>query len=220
MADKKLNRAPVADANAAKDNIRRFERELMAHPTMAEILAYARSWHACRDEGGAWILGPSKFVGYENNSGDAYRKSHNEDDGRVTERILSHWFKPVEPGTALHGELTGVLRRLFARYGKTPNKLTRINVLEADLGSLAAQSKSRDRQSAVEDRITIDPKVCGGRPCIRGMRMRVSDILDMLAGGADRAEILTDFPYIEDTDIDAALEYAARSVDHRVIRAA
>ncbi|MGD0864211.1 MAG: DUF433 domain-containing protein [Rhizomicrobium sp.] len=74
--------------------------------------------------------------------------------------------------------------------------------------------------SGIEHRITVDPKVCGGRPCIRGMRIRVSDILDMLAGGAERAEILTDFPYIEDADIDAALEYAARSVDHRMIRAA
>lgn len=215
-----MKRGPVADANAAKDNIRRFERELLAHPAMADVLAYARSWHACRNEGGNWILGPSKFVGYENNSGDAYQKNHNEDDGRVTERNLSHWFKPVEPGTALHGELTGVLRRLFARYGKTPNKLTRINVLQSDLGSLAARSKSRNGLSGIEHRITVDPKVCGGRPCIRGMRIRVSDILDMLAGGAERAEILTDFPYIEDADIDAALEYAARSVDHRMIRAA
>ena len=69
-------------------------------------------------------------------------------------------------------------------------------------------------------RVTTDPKVCGGRPCIRGMRIRVSDVLDMLASGADRAEILSDYPYLEKADIDAALAYAARSVDHRVIRAA
>lgn len=69
-------------------------------------------------------------------------------------------------------------------------------------------------------RITVDPDVLAGRPSIRGLRIRVSDILSMLAGGAERAEILSDFPYLESQDIEAALEYAARSVDHRVIDAA
>jgi uncharacterized protein (DUF433 family) len=68
------------------------------------------------------------------------------------------------------------------------------------------------------DRITVDPEVFGGRPCIRGLRVR--DILDMLAGGASRAEILEDFPYLEKDDIAAALEYASRHVDHPVIRPA
>jgi len=72
----------------------------------------------------------------------------------------------------------------------------------------------------VSTRITIDPEVCGGRPCIRGLRIRVKDILDMLAGGATRQEILTDYPYLEDEDITAALEYASRATDHPVIAAA
>ena len=70
------------------------------------------------------------------------------------------------------------------------------------------------------NRITIDPEVCGGRPCIRGIRIRVKDILDMLAGGSTREEILADYPYLEDEDITAALEYAGRAVDHPVIAAA
>jgi uncharacterized protein (DUF433 family) len=70
------------------------------------------------------------------------------------------------------------------------------------------------------DRITTDPEIFGGRPCIRGMRVRVKDILDMLAGGATRAEILDDFPYLEEGDIAAALEYAAQHVDHPVIHPA
>lgn len=70
------------------------------------------------------------------------------------------------------------------------------------------------------DRITVDPEVFGGRPCIRGLRVRVKDILDILAGGASRAEILDDFPYLEEDDIAAALEYASRHVDHPVIRPA
>jgi uncharacterized protein (DUF433 family) len=68
------------------------------------------------------------------------------------------------------------------------------------------------------DRITSDPNVMGGRPCIRGQRIRVSDILDMLANGATHDEILHDFPYLEREDIAATLEYAARHLDHPVIR--
>jgi uncharacterized protein (DUF433 family) len=70
------------------------------------------------------------------------------------------------------------------------------------------------------DRITMDPQVCGGRPCIRGMRIRVKDVLDMLAGGASREEILEDYPYLEDADITAALEYAAEQADHVTLRVA
>jgi len=70
------------------------------------------------------------------------------------------------------------------------------------------------------ERITMDPQVCGGRPCIRGMRIRVKDVLDMLAGGASREEILEDYPYLEDADITAALEYAAEQADHVTLRVA
>lgn len=69
-------------------------------------------------------------------------------------------------------------------------------------------------------RITIDPAQCGGRPCIRGQRIRVADILDLLASGASREEILEDYPYMEDDDITAALEYAARQSDHAILHAA
>ena len=60
------------------------------------------------------------------------------------------------------------------------------------------------------DRITTNPEIFGGRPCIGGLRVRVKDVLDMLAGGATPADILTDFPYLEEGDIAAALEYAAQ----------
>lgn len=59
-------------------------------------------------------------------------------------------------------------------------------------------------------RITVDPGVCGGKPCIRGTRMRVSDVLDLFAAGATREEIVTDYPYLEDDDISASLEFSAR----------
>jgi uncharacterized protein (DUF433 family) len=70
------------------------------------------------------------------------------------------------------------------------------------------------------DRITIDPGICGGRPCIRGMRVRVKDVLGMLASGMSREEILRDYPYLEEEGIKAVLEYAAESFDHPVVRAA
>ncbi|HMM45530.1 MAG TPA: DUF433 domain-containing protein [Candidatus Macondimonas sp.] len=70
------------------------------------------------------------------------------------------------------------------------------------------------------ERITVDPEICGGRPCIRGLRIRVKDVLEMLAGGATAEDILADYPYLESDDIRAALEYAAAQADHPVIRVA
>ena len=72
---------------------------------------------------------------------------------------------------------------------------------------------------AAAARITVDPEVCGGRPCIRGMRIRVSDVVGLLAAGEKRERILKDYPYLESADIDAALAYAAGAASHRVIKA-
>jgi uncharacterized protein (DUF433 family) len=69
------------------------------------------------------------------------------------------------------------------------------------------------------DRITINPDQCGGRPCIRGMRIRVMDVLNLLAGGQTPDEILAEFPFLERDDIAAALLYAARRLDHPVLAA-
>ena len=72
----------------------------------------------------------------------------------------------------------------------------------------------------IMERITINPEQCGGRPCIRGMRIRVKDVLDMLAGGATAEEILADYPDLEAEDIRACLAYASRYLDHSVLVAA
>jgi uncharacterized protein (DUF433 family) len=69
-------------------------------------------------------------------------------------------------------------------------------------------------------RITVEANKCGGRPCIRGLRIRVKDILDLLAAGASREEILADYPYLEPEDIVAALQFAATQSDHPVLRGA
>lgn len=67
------------------------------------------------------------------------------------------------------------------------------------------------------DRITFNPNQCGGRPCIRGMRIRVKDVLDLLAAKVPEADILSDFPDLEPDDIRACLEYAAAQLDHPVL---
>ena len=67
------------------------------------------------------------------------------------------------------------------------------------------------------ERITINPNQCGGRPCIRGMRIRVKEVLDKLAAGATQEEILADFPDLYAEDIRACIAYAARYLDHTVL---
>lgn len=68
-------------------------------------------------------------------------------------------------------------------------------------------------------RITVDPARMHGRPCIRDLRITVADVLGLLSAGQSRESILEDYPYLEDADIDAALAYAARQVDHPIIAA-
>jgi len=68
-------------------------------------------------------------------------------------------------------------------------------------------------------RITVDEGKCGGRPCVRGYRMRVTDVLELLAAGASFEEILADYPFLEREDIYAAIEYAARQSDHAILKA-
>jgi len=69
-------------------------------------------------------------------------------------------------------------------------------------------------------RISSDPAICGGRPCIKGTRMRVADIVEALAHGATQQQLLADFDYLTAEDIAAALLYAARATEHRIVRTA
>jgi uncharacterized protein (DUF433 family) len=67
------------------------------------------------------------------------------------------------------------------------------------------------------DRITVDPDLCGGRPTIRNMRIRVKDVIDLLANGLSREEILNELPDLEKEDIEACLKYVSSKFDHSVI---
>lgn len=71
--------------------------------------------------------------------------------------------------------------------------------------------------SDLMDRITTNPAQCGGRPCIRGMRIRVIDILELYAAGLSAEQILEEMPDLEAEDLQAALQYAARHLDHPVL---
>lgn len=68
-------------------------------------------------------------------------------------------------------------------------------------------------------RITVDPQQCGGRPCIRGMRIRVSDVLDLLASGLSPDQVLEELPDLEREDIEACLRFASQRLDHPIVAA-
>jgi uncharacterized protein (DUF433 family) len=69
------------------------------------------------------------------------------------------------------------------------------------------------------ERITINPRQCGGRPCIRGMRIRVTDVLDLLAAGLSKEQVLDELPDLEAEDIQAVLRFASSRLDHPVLAA-
>jgi len=67
------------------------------------------------------------------------------------------------------------------------------------------------------ERITVDPEQCGGRPCIRGMRIRVTDVLELLANGMTPGQVLEELPDLEAEDINACLRFASQRLDHPVV---
>lgn len=71
----------------------------------------------------------------------------------------------------------------------------------------------------LNERITIDPEQCGGRPCVRGMRIRVTDVLDLYSAGLTANQILDEMPDLEQEDLKACLQYASRRIDHPVLAA-
>jgi uncharacterized protein (DUF433 family) len=74
-----------------------------------------------------------------------------------------------------------------------------------------------DTVTFLDERITIDPEQCGGRPCIRGMRIRVADVLDLLANGLSSEEIIEELPDLEPEDVRACLHFASRRLGHPIL---
>ena len=73
--------------------------------------------------------------------------------------------------------------------------------------------------AALADRITVNPDQCGGRPCVRGLRIRVTDVLDLLASGLSPQQVLEELPDLEVDDIFACLRFASRRLDHPIVAA-
>lgn len=205
----------VAEESQIVENVRTFAREL-DRPQLREMTAYVRHWYAVEEPDGRWFFAPSKFIGYAGMTAKEFGRIRETLDGRATENNLKQWFVELEPGSRKEEVLKAQLRQMIAKHGKTPNRLARIHVLKG-----SGVDGRAPRQPAGESwRITSDPEILAGKPCIRGIRIRVADILEMLAQGATRQEILADFPYLEDGDITAALEFAMGAVDHRLVKAA
>lgn len=70
--------------------------------------------------------------------------------------------------------------------------------------------------AALADRITVNPDQCGGRPCVRGLRIRVTDVLDLLASGLSPEQVVEELPELEVEDISACLRFASRRLDHPI----
>ena len=194
-------------------NISRYQTELNKNPRLAALMKQVHAWYAVRSDDSAWLFAPSKFVGYAENCAETYLSSADVRDGGRTEAILKRWFDIAPPSTRRHTELHNALQKFLNENGHSgPRKGARICVLKEILTVGGGPD--------VQDRVHIDPAICGGRPHIRGTRVRVSDILELLANGVNSSDILADYPYLSEADLRAALAFGAAASAHRVILAA
>jgi uncharacterized protein (DUF433 family) len=211
----------VTSAEEVIENILRYQEAIAKGPKIRTRVARVWSWYAYKDEqSNSWKFAPSKFIGYRGASSPRYLAESGKDgefDGRITERVLSAWFAVPEPGSKLERELIDALSAFLAGFAKAPGARARVSVLKANV---TAQPRSSVKMSGLLSRISSDPAICGGRPCIKGTRMRVADIVEAIAHGARQQELLADFDYLTEEDIAAALLYAARATEHRIVRTA
>jgi uncharacterized protein (DUF433 family) len=206
----------VTSFDEVEDNIRTYMESVAKHPELAARIKQHPAWYGIRGESGDWMFGPSKFIGYREAGAANYLSNYDRRDGKETEPVLSAWFEQVDGGTALGRELRDAFISFAEAFGKSPNVRWRVSVPKEYLNVRSG----RDNAELARERIAFDPGICGGRPHIRGTRIRVSDIITALASGDSVDELLADFPYLSAEDISAALHYAAGAVDHRVLVAA
>ena len=207
----------VTSSQQVLDNIKAYQAAIESAEELQARLGRHPAWYAMRNGGGGWIFGPSKFVGYAGNDASYYLRSYDRMDGKETEPALKEWFTAVDPASDLGQELRARFSDFAAGFGKRANKRWRVSIQSGEKAVSVSGSSDADR---LLERIVSNPGICGGRPSIRGTRVRVSDIVDMMGHGASVTEILADFPYIKSEDVRAALLYAARAMDHPVVRAA
>ena len=199
-------------------NIRNYEASIAKDRMLRGRMRRHPAWYAFQDEAGAWHFGPSKFVGYANMTREQYvDNASNTLDGRETEPVLKTWFEQVQEGTDLYAELVVAFGTFAANHGTAANKRWRVSVLK---NRRTATSRRQPASSDLRARVVSNPAICGGRPTIKGTRIRVSDIVDMVGHGVSVEEIVTDFPQLSSEDVSAALQFAARYMDQAVVHAA
>jgi len=113
----------------------------------------------------------------------------------------------IEPPAAALGARSSSTHRISPRLS-----LMRLKTRGCILSAL-------DAMAQLADRITVDPAQCGGRPCVRGLRIRVTDVLDLLAAGLTPDQILEELPDLEREDVAACLRFASRRIDHPIVAA-
>lgn len=202
----------VENLDEAINNIGQYQIEVRKKPELAKLMKQVHAWYAIKSDG-TWRFAPSKFIGYAGNNARAYLVEAPNRNGRSTEAALKNWFVVVPSDTRRGAELNEALRNFLKSHGHSgPRKGARICVLKE-----VSVSDADIMAIEVRDRICIDTGICGGRPHIRGTRVRVSDILDLFAHGVSESEILADYPYLCEEDMRAALAFGAAASKHRVI---
>jgi uncharacterized protein (DUF433 family) len=195
----------VSSRDQVASNIRRFASEIAGSAEMQSRLSQVHDWYALRTADGAWAFGPSKFVGYRDNTIKRYLENYRTiANGSETEQALEAWSIEVESASRLKRELTSALEKFLDRWGRKPRRGSQIRLVSEEEPDIAIVPK-RKTDGALLDRISSNPEICGGRPCIKGTRMRVIDIVEAIAHGASQEELLRDFDYLTAEDISAAL---------------
>ena len=209
----------VSSAADIEENLRQYEAALAEGGTLRKSAGHAWAWYVRELDGGLFQFAHATFVAYAQMSQASYFENYDELNVRDAEAALKGWSREVLEGSHEHERLLTALRAFLRRFGKKPSKRSRFRVFVFTARRSMVRS-AEPRLDNLHERIHSDPAICGGRPVIRGTRMRVTDILSMLAEGVERDEILADFPYISADDISAALLFGAQASSHRILQAA
>lgn len=147
----------VTKASQVLTNIRRFPAEVEADAGMKARLAYNRAWYAEPDGPGRWNLGPSKFIGYEGMTAEAYDPQTL--NGRETERQLSQWYKQLHPSDPFFAEIDQTLRDYLARYSKAPSSLYRINISNEQYAQMMRRTDVDDNGTLTDLLIAVSRRL-------------------------------------------------------------
>ena len=134
-------------------------------------------------------------------------------------RINVFAWRAPGPGAQfrLAGELESPQLNLGVRWRQ--DTVCRSHSRALSSGQTSSCERAMGQTVELMDRITVNPDQCGGRPCVRGMRIRVIDVLDLLAAGLTTEQVIEELPDLEPADVTACLRFASRRLDHPVLAA-